>query len=82
MAELPVEAGPLVVANLEQAVLDAERVVVVLAERVVGELDVPVRQVLAVEGLDPLLPVRVAGAESGIPVSKLDGSFVDSLNFD
>src|SRR4051812_804025 len=60
--ELAVERGPLVVADLEQPVLDAERVVVVIAERMLGELDVPVGQVPTVEHLDPVRLGRAGDA--------------------
>src|SRR5687768_13474452 len=52
--ELTVEPAPLVVADLEEAILDAERVVVVLAELAVRELGGPVLEVLAVEQLNPV----------------------------
>ena len=57
--ELAVEFRPLVVAHLQHAVLDAERVVEVLPEVVLRELGRPAVEVAAVEQLDPLLLVRV-----------------------
>ena len=49
----------LVVAHLEQAVLDAEGVAEVVAEIVLGDLRRPARQVLAVEEDDPVFLVGV-----------------------
>ncbi len=57
VAELAVEGLPLVVADLEHAVLDAEGVVVVLAEIVLGELRRPAVEALAVEQLNPVFRV-------------------------
>src|SRR6187402_115852 len=55
MAEAAFEAVlVMVVANLQQAVLDAERVAVVVAQLVMRELRRPARQVPAVEQLDPV----------------------------
>src|SRR3954464_85304 len=56
VAELAIEGGPLVVAYLEQSVLDPERVVEVFAEVMARELDYPVVQIAAVEQLQPFLP--------------------------
>src|SRR5205823_1058157 len=53
VAELAVELRPFVVAHLEQPVLDAHRVVEVLAEVVLRELGRPAVEVPAVEQLDP-----------------------------
>jgi len=55
VAELPIEGRPFVVADLQQSVLDAERVVDVLAEIMVRELDHPVVEIATVEQLQPLL---------------------------
>ncbi len=55
----PLKRGPLVVANLQKAVLDAERLVKILAEVVVRELDQPVVEVPTVEQLHPRLGVGI-----------------------
>src|SRR6476659_2864703 len=54
MPELFVELSVFVVRHLDNAVLDAERVAVVLAERMLGDLDGPAAQILAVEQRVPL----------------------------
>ena len=59
VAELPVEALVFVVADLEQAVLDAEGVAVVVTEFVLRDLRRPAFQILAVEQDDPVFLVRV-----------------------
>ena len=70
----PSKVVPLVVADLEQAVLDAEGVVVVLAEIVLGELRRPAVEVLAVEQLDPVLGSAASGARrarTGAPAAAI-----------
>ena len=59
VSELAVETLVLVVADLEQAVFDAEGVAEVVAELVLGDLRRPALQVLAVEQHDPVFLVRV-----------------------
>jgi hypothetical protein len=54
VAELAVEGRPLVVADLQEPVFDAEGVVEVLAQLVLRELDRPVGEVAPVEQLDPV----------------------------
>ena len=49
VAELVVEGRPLVVAHLEESVFDAEGIVKVLTELMLGELDGPVREIAAIE---------------------------------
>ena len=72
VAELAVELRPLVVADREGAVLDAEGVVEVLAEIVLRELRRPAVEVPAVEQLDPVLPVRI-GLRRGRAAPPLPG---------
>jgi hypothetical protein len=60
VSELTVELGPLVVADLQEAILDANGVIQVDAEIVFGELGRPSRQIAPVEKLNPLLLVRTA----------------------
>ena len=63
VAELPVEGRPSVIAHLQQSVLDAKGVVEIVVQRVLGELDIPVREIASVEQLDPVR--RRGAAEAG-----------------
>ena len=66
VSELAVEALVLVVADLEQAVFDAEGVAEVVAEIVLGDLRRPAFEVLAVEQDDPVFLVRVRIRRPGV----------------
>ena len=55
VAEGVVEGLVLVVGNLEDAVFDAERVGVVVAQVVAGDLGRPAGEILAVEEADPAI---------------------------
>ena len=59
VAELPIEGRPLVVADFQQSILDAERIVEVLSQIVMGELDDPIAEVTAVEELQPILLIGI-----------------------
>src|SRR4051794_23349543 len=59
MSEFVGELLPLVVADLEQSVLDAKGIVEVLAEVVMRELRRPVLQIASVEQLYPFLLIGV-----------------------
>lgn len=63
MAELAVEALVLVVSDLDQAVLDAERVAEVVAEFVLRDFRCPALEILAVEEHQPvfLREIRIGG---------------------
>src|SRR3954468_16756487 len=65
--ELAIELRPVVVAHLQQAVLDAEGVVEVVVQLVLRELDVPIGEIATVEQLDPIRLGRAghAGARRG-----------------
>ena len=65
VAELAVELGVLVVAHLQDAVLDAERVGVVVAELVALDLRRPAVEVLAVEERHPLALVLLGLLREG-----------------
>ncbi len=65
VAELLVEGGPFVVADLQQALLDPEGVVDVHTKIVAGELHRPVFQILPVEQLNPVLGVGSALCPAG-----------------
>src|SRR5688500_6760831 len=66
--ELAVERLVLVVAHLEQPVLDTERIAVVVPERVMGDLRGPSTEITSIEERDPFLLLdrcvrRGAGSE-------------------
>jgi hypothetical protein len=59
MPEAIAKLGILIVGGLQESVLHAERIPVILAERKAGDLHHPASKVLAVEGLYPVLAIRI-----------------------
>src|SRR3954447_19968588 len=72
MSEFVGELLPLVVADLEETVLDAKCIVEVLAEIVMGELRRPALQIPSVEQLYPLLFIRVVLCRRRSPLGEHD----------